>query len=260
MDSFFVALKARNSELKDIIKECKKQLKALPEGRLRIDARPSGPQYYRKVNGCEEYLCEGHTALAKDLAQRRYYEKLLRQSELELSRMENLIKVYHADSAASLWEKMSPQRKELVIPLSVPDEEYVKQWSEVEYLGMVLEEDEPSFLTERGEKVRSKSEKIIADMMSLRGVPYRYEYPILMKGRYFYPDFTALNVRTRNEFIWEHFGMMDNPEYARNFTRKVKAYERNGIYVGSNLICTFETSIDPLYPEAVEEMIKRFLL
>ena len=260
MDSFFDALKAREQELKDIVKECRRQLNALPEGRLRIDSRPSGPQYYRKINGHEEYLREKYSSMAKDLAQRSYYEKLLRQSELELSKMDSLLKVYRADSAADIWKEMSPARKELVIPLAVPDEEYVKSWSEAEYTGMEFDDEESSFLTERGERVRSKSEKIIADMLSLRGVPYRYEYPLLMKGRYYYPDFTALNVRTREEYLWEHFGMMDNPDYARNFTRKVKTYERNGYYVGSNLICTFETSVDPLYPEAVEEMIKKFLL
>ena len=260
MDSFFAALKAREQELKDIAKGCKRQLNSLPEGRLRIAVKSSGPQFYQTLDGREEYIRKEQRDLAKKLAQRSYTEKVLRRSMSELAKMEELESIYRADSAAEIWKELSPIRKELTVPFSTPDDEYVKRWSEVEYLGMEIEENETTFLTEKGENVRSKSEKIIADMLSIRGVPYRYEYPILIKGRYVYPDFYALNARTRKEYIWEHFGMMDNPEYVRGFTRKVKSYERNGYYIGSNFICTFETSNDPLDTEVVEEMIKRFLL
>ena len=98
-------------------------------------------------------------------------------------------------------------------------------------------------------------------MLAFRGVPYRYEYPLKIRGwGVFYPDFYALNVRTREEFILEHFGMMDNPEYLRKFMKKTRIYEKNGIYFGNNLLCTFETSADPLDPLAVDELIRRFLL
>ena len=69
------------------------------------------------------------------------------------------------------------------------------------------------------ERVRSKSEVIIADTLARHGVPYRYEYPLKLKSgrdgafRTIHPDFLCLNVRTRAEFYWEHFGLMDDPDY-----------------------------------------------
>ena len=47
--------------------------------------------------------------------------------------------------------------------------------------------------TERGERVRSKSEKIIADKLFLQNIPYHYERPIYLKGfGMVYPDFCCL--------------------------------------------------------------------
>ena len=65
-------------------------------------------------------------------------------------------------------------------------------------------------------------------------MPYRYEFPIKLKsesgtGRKvsevtFYPDFLCLNLRTREEFCWEHFGLMDDEEYANNAAGKINHY------------------------------------
>ena len=261
MDSFFAALKKRNFELKKILKDCRRQLEKLPEGRLRIAVKPSGPQYYLSGGEKEVYLQVKDRKLVENLAQRRYCEKVVRQVEKELKQMESLMAVYQEDMLAEVWKEMNPLRRELVCPIDVPDDEYAKAWSKEEYSGKEIEDTDRTFLTERGEKVRSKSEKIIADMLALRGVPYRYEYPLKIQGwSVFYPDFYVLNVRTREEYILEHFGLMDNPEYLRKFIKKTRIYGKNGIYPGHNLLCTFETSADPLDPEAVDDLIRRFLL
>lgn len=261
MDSFFAALKERNAELKNILEDCRRQLERLPEGRLRIAAKPGGPQYYLSRGEKEVYLQVKDRKLAENLAQRRYCEKVVRQVEKELKQMESLMAVYQENMLAEVWKEMNPLRRALVRPLDVPDDEYAKVWSEEKYVGKEIEDTDRVFLTERGEKVRSKSEKIIADMLAVRGVPYRYEYPVKMRGwGTFYPDFYALNVRTREEFILEHFGMMDNPDYLRKFLKKTRIYEKNGIYFGRNLLCTFETSTDPLDPQAVDELIRNFML
>lgn len=68
---------------------------------------------------------------------------------------------------------------------------------------------------EKGERVRSKSEVIIADMLNRKGISYRYEYPVYLKNvGQIYPDFTVLDAIRRREIYWEHLGMMDDPDYA----------------------------------------------
>ena len=109
--------------------------------------------------------------------------------------------------------------------------------------------------------MRSKSEKMLADKLFAMGIPYRYEYPVQLKGYgTVYPDFTLLNVRKRKEFYLEHFGIMDDPEYSEKAIKKLEDYAKNKIYIGKNLLVTFETRHKPLEMKVVEQMIKEFIL
>lgn len=51
------------------------------------------------------------------------------------------------------------------------------------------------------ERVRSKSEKILADYFYRRKIPYKYECPLTLKGvGTVYPDFTFLSPKTKKKF------------------------------------------------------------
>ena len=117
----------------------------------------------------------------------------------------------------------------------------------------------PIFETKRKEKVRSKSELNIANTLEDYGISYKYECPIkLSNGITVYPDFTVLNVRTRQTYYWEHRGMMDDKEYSRHAVLKMKNYMKSGICVGKNLIITEETSTDPLGTNEIKMIIKEY--
>lgn len=112
----------------------------------------------------------------------------------------------------------------------------------------------------KGERVRSKSELIIADILSKEGVPYRYEYPLYLRGMgRIYPDFTVLNITKREEVFWEHFGMMDDPVYAEGAIKKIATYEQNGIFPGENLILTYEARKNPINQKLVRSLIEHYL-
>ena len=51
------------------------------------------------------------------------------------------------------------------------DKEYVNQWSAQIYSGKDFEEGQAEIYTEQKERVRSKSEKIIADMLYHKNIP-----------------------------------------------------------------------------------------
>ena len=153
---------------------------------------------------------------------------------------------------------MNSYRKKLVEQAIISDEEFVKQWQETKYVKKEFEDDLQEIITEKGEYVRSKSEKIIADKLYMLGIPYRYECPILLDGNIkIYPDFTILKMPERKEVYLEHFGMLDDPNYVNNTIFKLNTYERNGIYLGVNLFVTYETSKKPLNVRALDEMIRK---
>lgn len=159
------------------------------------------------------------------------------------------------------------------MPLVLPREDFIKQWEEEKQQlkekmwSMVMKsydesmDDEEGVFTEKDEKVRSKSEKIIADKLNLMGIPYIYELPLHLDGLgYIKPDFTALNPDTREECIWEHFGMMENPEYASKAMNKLNVYARNGYTVGDNLIITMEGQSQPLNTRNLDKVIRKNLM
>lgn len=83
--------------------------------------------------------------------------------------------------------------------------------------------------TARGEMVRSKSEVIIADHLTSRGVDYGYEQPLTVAGVTKYPDFTIEDMETGSNFYWEHCGMLHVPSYRRRWEEKLAWYRANGI-------------------------------
>ena len=140
------------------------------------------------------------------------------------------------------------------------ESQFVESWGSVEYEGKGFRMDLPELYTAKGERVRSKSEVMIADLLNKEAIPYRYEYPLYLKGfDLVYPDFTVLNVKKRKEIYWEHFGMMDDSEYVEKAMKKITVYAQNGIFPGINLIVTFETRKTPLNQKMAMLVIKEYL-
>lgn len=88
-----------------------------------------------------------------------------------------------------------------------------------------------------GEMVRSKSEVIIANILTERQIPFNYEIPLAYEGGTICPDFTIeWNGKT---FYWEHLGMMDIENYYEEWSRKKAIYDS---YFSDQLITSQEFS------------------
>lgn len=92
-------------------------------------------------------------------------------------------------------------------------------------------------------------------------MPQRYEFPVELKGMgEVHPDFMLLNKRTHREYYWEHFGLWDNFDYRRRTIQKLAAYQRTGIFIGEQLIVTFETAkYHPSFYD-VNQLIDHYLI
>ena len=113
-------------------------------------------------------------------------------------------------------------------------------------------------VVEKKERVRSKSEKIIADMLYHKNIPYKYECPINLKGLgMIYPDFTCLRLADRKTILWEHLGMMTDPIYCQKAMKKIDIYAKNGFIQGRDIIYTFESEKYSLNTMSVENLINQ---
>lgn len=84
--------------------------------------------------------------------------------------------------------------------------------------------------------VRSKSEVIIANMLTLNDVDFLYEEPkFAPDGTLYLPDFT---IKWRGkEYFWEHVGRLDIDEYKDHWNKKKDWYEK---WFPGQLITTYE--------------------
>ncbi len=257
-------LVSKLKELDKAIAKAEKSLKKAPKGSLIVSKSNGCVQFYQNMHEGEskrKYIYAENDKLVHALAQKDYDKLLLKTAIIEKKHIQNILRYIEEKDTYDVYNQLNPHRKKLIESHYLNDKEFVKQWLTVQYNGKDFEDESSEIITERGERVRSKSEKIIADKLDLMGIPYLYEYPLKLKGfGIVYPDFTMLNMVTRKEVYMEHFGMMDNPEYCQKAISKIEQYEKNGIFIGKNLIVTFETSKQLLNMSVVENMLKEVLM
>ena len=258
-----IILYKRKEMLEQKLAEIIKQLSKAPEGTLRI-SRANYTQYYHRVdtkNTCGQYIQKDQIELVKELAQKEYNQKISKEIAQEMNIIDHFLKVYEPEKIDSVYQNLNLERQALVTPLTISDAEYIDAWKKVDYPRKGFWDDDIEIYSDAGERVRSKSEVIIANKLFQMGVPYRYEYPIkLASGRRVAPDFYCLNIRKRQEFVYEHFGMMDQLEYADKAIKKIIEYQQSGYWLGKNLIVSFETSNKVLNVRELEDMLKQYLL
>ena len=261
--SLITELTGNLNSIKHHIANTKKRLLKAPEGTLRISKKCNHYQYYLRhgkddIHG--KYLNTKQLPTAKKLAQKDYDKRLLKVLEEQLKAIEQFLKNYDPYAPMKVYEKLSDPRKALVTNEFLTDEEYIKHWLDQPYKKMGFKADAPEFYTSKGERVRSKSEVLIADALARHGIPYLYEFPVYEDGIIAAaPDFKCLNVRQRQDYYWEHLGMLDDEVYADNNVKKLNKYTMNQDFDETKLILTAETKKHPLNTRIIEEKIRRYL-
>ena len=263
-EDFTEKLKTRRQELHQLLNKKLRALKNAPEGPLRV-AQAHGRrklQYYHVTTPGDTrgtYIPHKQLQLARSLAQKQYDQKLIKILRHQIAAIEGLLAAAGPQIPA-LFETQCRARRLLLTPATLPDEHYAEIWRAVKWHPLPFAADSPEYFTARGERVRSKSEVIIADTLNRHKIPYRYEFPLELKnGDIYHPDFLCLNLRTRQEYIWEHFGMMDSPDYAERTVKKLNIFGDNKIFTGKNLIITMESKKIGLKTMQIERLINEFL-
>lgn len=264
-------LKKEKHNLEVLITQIERQSKKWLPGTLRISTDKGYLRYYHYVSAADKkpvhnrHLTKKEHGVAQQLAQQDYEREFLKVAKKQLRLLERHPEEYDPHALRDVYQNLHEARKALVTPLVMTDEEYVRQWESVQYAPGQFGPADPFFQSERGERVRSKSEKIIADKYLRRGIPYRYEFPIKLKdgkGEVIKrPDFLVLDRRTRKEYFHEHFGKVDDPDYAKHqMIEKLELYAENGIFPGVNLLITMESSLHPFNDRYLDLLIKKYRL
>lgn len=274
-DEILPLVKNRLIKMRLLLQQKQSEVSNAPQGRLRIIKNHGTEQYYHiteKGNRNGKYIPKENIQLVKSLLQHEYNKKLIAELATQIESMETFCSSYNLHKLQNLYEHIPQKRKKLIQPAYLTMEEYAKAWQTVTYNSLPFDEAIPEHYVSNGQRVRSKSEILIAETLIRENIPFRYEYPVKLKlytatanveglGNiiHVHPDFYCLNTRTGKEYIWEHFGMMDDADYASKAIAKLNNYALNGWHYGQNLIATFETHQMTLNSKVVRSFIDVYL-
>ena len=258
-------INSREQYLKNLLEQLNLRIAQAPAGTLRISSSHKKDCYYYRdgnSNHNGKYLSKKNMTFIRQLAQRDYDLEVQKAIHKELDAIHTFKEKLPATAPEKIWEsKLSSHRKPLVEPIILPDSLFVKQWEDEPNPGKPFPNDFPDYYTDRGERVRSKSEILIANQLLKYEIPYKYECPLYLKGfGYVHPDFTVMNIKKRKILYWEHQGLMDKPEYATRAFKKEFLYIKNHLFPGDKLILTSETEANPLDTRYIVKIIEKYLV
>ena len=251
----------RFKQIEKKMQSIERQLKQLPEGKL-ICSR-TGPYYKWECSDGHKktYIPKKDRSLAEKLAAKKYLSALWN----DLNHEKYAIDLYlrrHSNHKSEVDQLLtdSIEVEKLLSPYFLPLSKELEEWMKSPYK---TNPKNPEHLTQKisaNEFVRSKSEAMIAKVLKQHKIPYRYEAKLEIGAGETYPDFTIRHPKTGEYFYWEHFGLLDNPEYVRNMHFKLQTFTNHGILPGINLIITYENQETPLTFEMIEMMVEYYFL
>ncbi len=229
------------------IKAIEKELACFPSGELNVYENNGSYRWYCTAGRKRDYISRKDRELAAKLAEKKYLR--LKKNELVEQRDIALNRNNERDSAARELAKFlnNPGYSSLLSDFTkkTVNKKSIQEWMMEPYKSNPNYSEQLTNTCPSGIKVRSKSEVFIDMALNQHGIPYRYECELVVGNKVFYPDFTLMNPSNQEIIYWEHLGIMDNNEYARNAFSKLSIYHKYGIIPGKNLIITFETKTRP---------------
>ena len=240
----------RKSWLEKELAQLTNKTAALPDGTLIFYY--NGTKAYHQIKNKDgkytrKYIPSSKKDLALKLARKTLIVDSISDINNELSAINAYLKARKKRKLQGLLAEGSPYLK-LLSPENnwMEDDDYPKNPNYPEAL---------VFKAPKGQFVRSKSEAIIAHALYDSHLSYRYELEMFLDDSTYYPDFSIRHPQTGKLYIWEHFGLADNPKYQNKMLNKTRTYINNGFIPGDNLILTYETKDQPLNIDYVQNLI-----
>lgn len=248
------------ARLEELYDKLSTELATLPTGSLSKkddgiyrSCYENGKQYMVKLNTAENDL------LYK-LKKRRYITKALPVLNKRKKQCINYLKADKLYDPIKIQSLLPSQYNGLNgLDIFLEDDINIDEWLENDYIQGQMYMENKKYLSAHGLTTRSKSEALIGIRLAESNIPFKYEPSLNLGNNIFYPDFEILLTKRRRIVYWEHFGMIDNPDYVLKMLYKLNEYAKHGIYLGYNLIITFENLSHPLTLADIDDKITELI-
>lgn len=247
--------KERDQELQ-IARTLRRRLSSAPDGKLLVACSNGRTQFYCRTGAgpqSRSYLSKRDKEKTQKLAQKKYDNSLLSKCNINVVALDNAILQLQKflDPESTLLEIPATLQQQISVPF-LSREAFVEQWlvdgKRQEFRNGRQGGWHPEnliYTTDADERVRSKSEMMIANLLFAMRLPYQYEKPLYLNGKTVFPDFTILDTVSRTEVYFEHFGLMDQDDYRTTALLKMKDYEKAGFTMGKDFLFSFESEQVP---------------
>lgn len=249
--------------------ECERTQRLVDQLTQRKSQLPAGSLTYNKGSYYRAFTSKGKRQqilipedsegkmLIPELQERRYISKALPILKGNLACCRKAINQLKLYDPPEIKNKLSLQYRNFNLSKIAFDGDVDPDvWAKEPYGHNTSFQENLKYRSEGGQPTRSKAEADIATKLEQMGLVYRYE-PILYLGTYkVLPDFCALHPVSRKQIYWEHYGLMDNPDYANDAMDKLRLYAEHGYQLGDNLIMTWETRQASLTFEHINDRIR----
>ncbi len=242
-------------QLRHLQKGFKKELENLPKGSLCAKTHKESTYYYHTVWNSKKksytYL-NPRSLFGATMIQKLFRQRFLRHSlpvlEKNISALSHALKNFQPYDPNEIIEKLPVAYQGIPKGSGIwtSQESDLKTWANDSYPKNTSYSNELIHETLCGIFVRSKSEAMIADLLTHFQIFFRYEPLITANQKTYSPDFIILLPRDHETMYWEHLGQMDNPDYVVKNASKLMDYQKAGININQNLIITMETKSQPL--------------
>lgn len=211
---------------------------------LQLEKMPSGKLVKKKAHGKIYYYVSEKDTLRSLLGK---YELQNRYIEKEFLELENPKLTCNIQLLERFLRKYEP----LIVSPSL--------WDSIEAEQNPYQPEDKRHLY-RQIRFRSKSEAVIASILTSYGIEFKYEPALDLNGQRIYPDFVVRRPRDGKIFIWEHFGMIYDESYLDKTFHKLSEYHLSGYDLWDNLIISFDQSDGSIDLTVIEKIITLFLL
>ena len=158
--------------LRNEIKVRNKALAKAPEGWLRVRKYGKGYQYFQITESkdtCGTYIKSNNQKLAVALSQKAYDKKFVTEAQKELGILDEYLRRTESTAIEKIYDDMHPGKKILINPVFEDRATFVRNWEGVVYPPGYFAEGDAEHYTAKNERVRSKTEVNIANMLNLYG-------------------------------------------------------------------------------------------
>lgn len=215
------------------------QLKGLPDGGLSLSVINGKKYYYKTQNGKRIYLGGAENKEVIQLQKRRFIETSLKYIKKNCTLLEKLIRGYEdIDPEEVMASEPCAYRSPPECCFAMAGIHNRNKWGDADYNKYMGFPEGLKHKTLKGEKVRSKSEALIANLLFVKDIQYHYEEIKEIGGETIPPDFT-IYVKSQKSFkLLEHLGLLVDEEYRNRALNKMELYFKNGYRMYEDILFT----------------------